>query len=92
MNLEGSNRQLGHYIASSLCSTEVRYDLKNLEICCYNCNINKSGNTLQFRLNLIRDHGEAYVDELWTRNAGTKGKVYTADWFRDKISEYEKLL
>ncbi len=88
-NLEGSSRQLGHYIASSLCSVELRFDLKNLRICCYNCNINKSGNTLQFQRNLIRDHGTEYVEELWTRNEATKGKTYPLSWFFDKITEYQ---
>lgn len=81
----------GHYIASSLCSVELRYDLKNLRRQCYGCNINKSGNTLRFQKYLVRDHGAEYVEELWTRNEATKGLTYPISWFQAKISEYEKL-
>lgn len=87
-----SDAHTGHYITSSWCSVELRYDLKNLRVQSYDENINKNGNTLQFRENLIRDHGVEYVDELWERNKVTKGKVFTSQWFQDKISEYENIL
>ena len=82
----------GHFIPSSLCSVELRYDLKNLRIQSYDQNINKNGNSLQFERNLIRDHGQAYVDELWNRNEATKGKVYPPSWFEDRIKLYESML
>ena len=82
----------GHYITSSWCSIELRYDLKNLRVQSYDENINKNGNTLQFRENLIRDHGVEYVDELWTRNKATKGRPYLLQWFLDKESAYKALL
>lgn len=91
-NLVGSNRQLGHYIASSLCSPELRYDLKNLEIQCYNCNINKSGNTIQFQINLVKNNGKQFIEELWERNVATKGKAYTSNWFQEKIKQYSDIL
>jgi len=90
-NLTGSNRQLGHYIASSLCSVPTRYSLDNLRIQCYNCNINKSGNTLQFRRNLIKEVGIDAVNALEEYNETLKGKVYPKQWFLDKITEYKKL-
>ncbi len=87
------NVHAGHFIASSLCSVELRYDLKNLRPQNYNENINHSGNALQFERNLIEDHGVEYVAELWLRNQMTKGKVYPIEWFDQKIAEYElKLL
>jgi len=90
--LEGSNWQTGHYIASSLCSTELRYDLKNLRPQSYQENINHSGNTLQFRRNLIRDHGIEYVEELETRNQKTKGQKFDILWYVAKIEEYSIIL
>jgi hypothetical protein len=72
---------------------ELRYDLRNLRIQSYDQNINKNGNTLQFEENLIRDHGQAYVDELKARNRATKGLSYGRDWYLKKIAEYnDKLL
>lgn len=82
----------GHCIPSSLCSVELRYDLKNLRIQSYDQNINKNGNPLQFERNLIRNHGQAYMDDLWNRNEATKGKVYTMDWFNAKIAQYQQIL
>lgn len=90
--LEGSDWHTGHFIHSSLCSVELRYDLRNLRPQSYDQNINKNGNTLQYRRNLIRDHGEEYVEELETRNQQTKGKKYDVIWYMDKIEEYKALL
>ena len=87
-NLEGSSRQLGHFISSSICSTELRYDLRNLRIQCYACNIHKSGNWLAYENRLIREHGEAYVRELKERNEATKSLMYREDWYKAKIAEY----
>ena len=91
-NLEGSSRQLGHFISSSICSTELRYDLKNLRIQCYACNIHKSGNWLAYENRLIREHGADYVASLKARNEETKGLMYREDWYENKIAEYQELL
>ncbi len=90
--LLAKNVHTGHCIPSANCSVELRYDLKNLRPQSYNQNINLSGNSLQFERNLIRDHGQAYMDDLWNRNEATKGKVYPKEWFEAKIQEYSSLL
>lgn len=89
---EPSRVQTGHFIPSSLCSMELRYDLKNLRPQSFRENINHSGNPHQYRRNLIRDHGEEYVKELEERNEKTKGGNYGLFWIKQKIEEYEKLL
>ena len=86
------NVHTGHFIPSSLCSVELRYDLKNLRPQSYNDNINHSGNPHQFRRNLIANHGIAYVEELETRNEATKGRTYPLQWFLDKEIEYKNIL
>ena len=91
-NLTGSSRQLGHFISSSICSTELRYDLRNLRIQCYACNIHKSGNWLAYENRLIREHGEEYVQNLKRRNEETKGAMYREDWYEQKIAEYQAIL
>lgn len=85
--LEGSNWQTGHFVSSSICSTALRYDLKNLRPQCYNCNINKSGNWIAFEYNLQRDGVD--VQELKSENERTKGLMYREDWYMSKIVEYE---
>ena len=82
----------GHFIHSSLCSVELRYDLNNLRIQSYDQNINKNGNTLQYEENLIRDHGQKYVDDLKRRNRETKGNLFGRYWYEQKILEYKLLL
>lgn len=91
-NLEGSSWQTGHFISSSICSTELRYDLSNLRPQCYNCNINKSGNWLAFEQHLTHAHGKDYVTKLKKRNEKTKGKQYDLLWYRDKIEEHKAYL
>ncbi len=82
----------GHFISSSICSVELRYDLKNLRPQCYRCNIHLSGNWLAYELKLKQDEGDVYVDELKDRNQATKGRQYDITWFQNKILEYEKIL
>lgn len=82
----------GHFISSSICSTELRYDLDNLRPQCYVCNIHKSGNWLAFEKRLIQDNGKKFVENLKKRNEKTKGLKYDVLWYKEKISEYEKLI
>ena len=89
-NLEGSSRHLGHFISSSICSTPMRYDLDNLRIQCYSCNIHKSGNWLAYERHLIQDGID--VQELKDRNEKTKGGMFREDWYIEQIARYKALL
>ncbi len=88
--LSGSGLHLGHFITSSTCSTELRYDLSNLRPQCYRCNIHLSGNWVVFERELIAEGVD--VEALKARNAATKGTVYPLSWFASKIEEYKNLL
>lgn len=90
-NLEGSGWHTGHFIAKSTCSTSLAYDLDNLRPQCYNCNINKSGNWIEFEAKLIEEKGKDFVSELKRKNGGTKAKSHHLDWYLSKIEEYNKL-
>lgn len=87
--LEGGNWQTGHFISSSICSTELRYDLANLRPQCYNCNINKSGNWLAYEIHLKVDGVD--IEALKARNEATKNLMYREDWYETKIAEYQKI-
>jgi 5-methylcytosine-specific restriction endonuclease McrA len=89
-NLEGSSRHLGHFIPSSVCSTVMRYDLDNLRVQCYSCNIHKSGNWIEYEKHLIRDGID--VQELKDRNEKTKGGMFREDWYKNQIELYTNLL
>lgn len=81
----------GHFISSSICSTEMRYSLDNLRPQCSGCNVWKSGNWINFEKHLIEEKGEDFVRELKQRNEQTKGLQYDILWYNRKIEEYKKL-
>ena len=81
--------QTGHFIASSVCSAAMRYDLDNLRVQCYNCNINKSGNWVEYEHRLKRDGFD--VEELKLRNRLSTGEKYDSLWYQAKIEEYKLL-
>jgi len=89
--IEGGNRQLGHYIPSSICSAELRYDLDNLRWQCYHCNINLSGNWIAYEKNLQREKGKNFPTQLKKRNEQTKGRQYDSLWYINKLAEYKAL-
>ena len=80
----------GHFIPSSVCSTELDYSLDNLRPQCMPCNIWKSGNWVVFERNLIRDG--ISVEKLKIKNERTKGKQYDSLWYRKMIRKYNKIL
>jgi len=83
---------IGHFISSSICSTEMRYDLDNLRPQCSGCNVWKSGNWLNFERYLIGEKGDNFVGDLKRKNEAGKGKQYDILWYEDKIAEYTELL
>lgn len=82
----------GHFIASSVCSGELRYSLDNLRPQCYRCNIHLSGNWLAFETRLKKEKGDIWVENLKRKNQTTKGLLYDWIWLEAKIKEYEQLL
>jgi hypothetical protein len=88
---EAKSCQTGHYIPSSVCSTELRYDLGNLRIQCYNCNINKSGNWIEYEKRVREEMGHDYPEKLKARNESTKGQSYREDWYEMYLANYKNI-
>lgn len=82
----------GHFISSSVCSTELRYSLDNLRPQCYRCNIHLSGNWIAYEDRLAKENSKEWVDELKKKNQQTKGLKYDEIWYQKKIEEYQKIL
>lgn len=82
--------QTGHFIPSSTCGAYLRYNLRNLRIQCYFCNINCGGNGAVFYERLVQEKGQKYVDELMR----DKNKITKADviFYLNLIEQYEKEL
>lgn len=89
---DGKGMHTGHYITSSLCSVEMRYDLENLRPQCYHCNINLSGNWPAFQEVIEKEKGTDITPQLLQRNEVTKGKMYSKEWFEAKIATYQALI
>lgn len=87
-----SQAQTGHFIPSSVCSTEMRYDLGNLRVQCYRCNINLSGNWIEYEKRLNQEMGDGYTEKLKQRNETTKGLMYRADWYLVYINNYKQII
>lgn len=85
-DLEKSNLQIGHFIPSSVCSTEMRYDLDNLRPQCFACNIWKSGNWPAYEQHLIKDGLDP--DGLKARNRATVGMKADSLWYKATIATY----
>ena len=86
--LTGSSYQTGHFIANSVGGALLRYNLKNLRIQCFYCNINLGGNGAVFYRNMVAREGQKYVDDLFALKNQT---VKASDHFIQLLAEYENL-
>jgi hypothetical protein len=86
--VSGSNRQLGHFIPNSVGGALLRYNLDNLRIQCYYCNINLGGNGAVFYKKLLEEKGQKHIDNLFTLKGQT---IKAQDHYLDLISKYAKM-
>lgn len=84
-----SDAHTAHFIPSSTCGALLRYDLRNLRVCCYNCNINLGGNGAVFYQQLVLIEGQKYVDDIFA----DKNKSIKADlqFYEQKLNEYRNM-
>jgi len=87
-NLEGSNCQLGHFIPSGACGALLRYDLRNLRIQCYHCNINLGGYGAEYYKRMVAEVGKKEVDKLFQDK---QKSVKAIDHYTKILKEYEQL-
>lgn len=88
--LSGSGLHTGHFIPSGSCGAFLRYDLRNLRPQCYNCNMNLGGNGAEFYRNLVRNHGQAYVNRLFK----DKNRIVKADilFYQQLVDNHREIL
>ncbi len=60
-----SDAHTAHFIPDAACGAFLRYDLRNLRVCCYNCNINLGGNGSSYYKHLLEEEGQEYIDQLF---------------------------
>ena len=86
---EPAKAQTGHFLPSSTCGAFLRYDLRNLRIQCYNCNINQGGAGAEFYRRLVQEKGQEYVDQLFRdKHNNIKADII---WAEKLLEEYKKL-
>jgi hypothetical protein len=85
---EPSKAQTGHFIPSSICGYYLRYDLRNLRIQCYNCNINAGGNGAEYYIRMVKENGQKYVDQLFKDKQKT---IKAYDYLLELLTKYEQL-
>lgn len=84
-----SSVHTAHFIPSASCGAYLRYDFRNLRICCYFCNVNLGGNGAMYYKRLVETEGQEYVDKLFQdKNISIKAD---AQWYENKIEECKKM-
>lgn len=86
--VEGANKQLGHFIPNSVCGALLRYNLGNLRIQCYCCNINLGGNGSMFYPRLVKEMGQEHVDNLFKLKQQTTKSL---DHYIYLLDSYKKI-
>ena len=82
-----NKRDSGHYFSVGGYPS-VRFDLRNINSQCINCNQFNGGNLIEYRKHLINKIGQNEFDEL-DRLAHQK-RQYTIDEIKDLIKEYKE--
>ena len=86
---EPSKAHTGHFLPSGSCGAYLRYDLRNLRVQDYFCNLNLGGNGAEYYKRLIIENGQEYVDQLFRdKHASIKADIH---WYKNKIEEYKLL-
>lgn len=81
---KGAGMHAGHFISNSICGLGLRYEETNVHAQCYHCNINLSGNWVEYRERMIKKYGEEHVKEIEARR-----HITTKDFdYEAKIKEY----
>ena len=84
-------QQAGHYIPTSVCEA-LRFEGMNFHTQCYRCNINLSGNVIEYRKRLVAEYGLEEVEKLEARKyllkKWTRAELF---WLRDSFKELLKV-
>jgi len=81
--------QAGHFVPQAQ-GDAVRFDLRNIHVQCYRCNINLGSNGPEYNAFMLRTYGQKTIDEL-RRLSNTTIKYTEAD-FDDMITTINELI
>lgn len=89
---EGSGMHAGHFITGATCPPELYFDELNIHAQCYHCNINLSGNWVEYDRRMIKKYGKKVVDKLKQRQKHEQGQKKEHSWYEERIEHYNKEL
>lgn len=77
-----------HFYASTF--TAVRWDERNVNLCCVKCNVFLHGNLLDYRKGMIQKYGHDVLEDLEAK----KNQVFKLEreWLIERIEHYKHLL
>lgn len=76
-----------HYLSQGNHSA-VRFHEDNVWACCYRCNVELSGNLIEYRKRLIQEIGEERVE--WLENNGSRVKKWDIEEIKNIIKKYKE--
>ncbi len=81
--------QAGHFVTAKNCGLALYFHERNIHCQCHHCNINLSGNWLEYRKAMIKKYGLKTTQSLeqlkWTGDI-----VYSRDDYYKMLSKYKK--
>lgn len=83
--------QAGHFITAANCGLALYFHEQNVHCQCYHCNVNLSGNWLEYEEKIIQVYGQKVCNEL--KELKWKGSVcYSVSDYQDMIEKWEDAL
>lgn len=83
---EKKDAHTAHFRPRSVCGAFLRYDLRNLRVCCYMCNVRLGGNGTNYYKNMVEREGQEYVDQIYRDEQKT---VKATDHYLLILEEYK---
>lgn len=86
--------QAGHWITAKSCGLALYFHEQNVHCQCYHCNINLSGNWLEYERQIIERYGKAVCEELKALKWSGTTKYCVADYVEmiERYSEKIKMM
>lgn len=87
--------QAGHFITAANCGPELYFHEQNVHCQCHHCNVNLSGNWLEYERRIIATYGQDTLEHLKSLKYTSKVRYKVHDYvdmiekYQEKINELE---
>lgn len=88
----GSGMHGGHYITKATCPPKLYFDETNTHAQCYRCNINLSGNWVEYERRMIDKYGAEHVAELKRRQKQEQGQKVDKEFYKELVEHCKQEL